>query len=66
MLERLHRQKYPIHKILVMNTEEAYWNRVWETEFPLVEVHHLKKQNLTTAEPESVLLSCRMRRLWFL
>ena len=43
MLERLHRQKYPIHKILVMNTEEAYWNRVWETEFPLVEVHHLKK-----------------------
>lgn len=43
LLKRLQQQKYPIHKIIVMNTEETYWNCSWESEFPLVEVHHLKK-----------------------
>lgn len=43
LLKRLSQQDYPIHKILVMNTEESFWDSGWETEYPLLEVHHLKK-----------------------
>ena len=44
LLDRLEKQDYPINKILIMNTEEEYWNRDWETRHPIVEVHHLTKQ----------------------
>ena len=43
LLDRLEKQDYPINKILIMNTEEEYWNRDWETRHPIVEVHHLTK-----------------------
>ena len=43
LLDRLEKQDYPINKILIMNTEEGYWNRDWETRHPIVEVHHLTK-----------------------
>ena len=43
LLERLSRQDHPVNKILVMNTEEKYWDSSWEESYPLVEVHHLKK-----------------------
>lgn len=43
LLERLEKQDYPIHKILVMNTGEEFWNPKWEAEHPLLEVRHLKK-----------------------
>lgn len=44
LLERLQKQHYPIHKILVMNTEEQYWDSAWENTCSLLEVHHLKKE----------------------
>lgn len=44
LLKRLMEQDYPIHKIIVMNTEEKYWNRTLEEQCPLLEVHHLTKQ----------------------
>ena len=44
LLGRLGEQSYPIHKILVMNTEEKGWDRRWEEVFPAIEVHHLKKE----------------------
>lgn len=44
LLTRLCEQEYPPEKIIVMNTEEAFWNKEWENNFPLVEVHHLKKE----------------------
>ena len=44
LLDRLEKQEYPIHKILVMNTEEQFWNPEWEAAHPLLEVHHLKKE----------------------
>ena len=43
LLERLSAQKYPINKILVMNTEKKFWKETWEQEYPLVEVQHLTK-----------------------
>lgn len=43
LLDRLEKQDYPINKILIMNTEEEYWNRDWETRHPIMEVHHLTK-----------------------
>lgn len=44
LLERLEKQEYPIRKILVMNTEEEFWDKSWEREFSLLEVHHLKQE----------------------
>ena len=44
LLERLNAQKYPINKIIIMNTEEEFWKKEWENKYPLVEVHHLSKE----------------------
>ena len=44
LLERLNEQKYPINKIIIMNTEEKFWKKEWENKYPLVEVHHLSKE----------------------
>ena len=44
VLERLNKQEYPVEKILIMNTEEEFWNREWEKKFPALEVHHIKKE----------------------
>ena len=44
LLERLNAQKYPINKIIIMNTEEKFWKKEWENKYPLVEVHHLSEE----------------------
>lgn len=44
LLERLSTQKYPISKIIIMNTEKKFWREQWESKYPLVEVHHLSKE----------------------
>ena len=43
LLRRLMKQDYPIHRLIVMNTEAQFWNAEWEQECPLLEVHHIKK-----------------------
>lgn len=43
LIERLTRQTMPIHRIIVMNTEEKFWNTDLESRFPDLEVHHLQK-----------------------
>lgn len=42
LLDRLKKQSRPVRKILVMNTEEKFWNTGWEKKYPDLEVHHLK------------------------
>lgn len=44
LLDRLQKQTYPIHRIIIMNTEEKFWDPQWEKNSPLIEVHHLKKE----------------------
>lgn len=44
LLSRLSVQSFPLSRIIVMNTEEKFWNKSWEKKYPLVEVHHLKKE----------------------
>lgn len=44
LLWRLHQQTCPVHRILVMNTEETYWNHQWEKKYPLLNVVHIRKQ----------------------
>ena len=34
LLNRLERQTYPISGILVMNTQEEFWNKDWEKRYP--------------------------------
>lgn len=43
LLKRLMEQSLPVHKIMIMNTEEEGWNARWEAICPVLEVHHLKK-----------------------
>lgn len=45
LVRRLHRQTYPITKILAVNTEEEFWNKKWEEEFPLLQAVHIKKED---------------------
>ena len=33
LIERLTKQTFPIHRIIVMNTEETYWNKELEEKF---------------------------------
>ena len=43
LLDRLMKQTMPVHRIIVMNTEEAFWKKELEEKYPVLEVHHLKK-----------------------
>lgn len=43
LMTRLQRQSYPIHRIILMNTGEEYWNPRYVADMPNVEVHHLTK-----------------------
>ena len=45
LLDALCSQSYPIENIIVMNTEEKFWNPKWEDAFPKVKVTHLKKED---------------------
>lgn len=42
LLERLGKQSYPVRRIIVMNTEESFWNADYE-DIPGLEVHHVTK-----------------------
>lgn len=42
LLAMLKRQTYPVHKIIIMNTEQGYWKKEYEEDERL-EVHHLTK-----------------------
>lgn len=43
LLEKLSHQSFPIHKIILMNTEEAYFPGGLAEKYDHVEVHHLTK-----------------------
>ena len=44
LLMRLTKQSFGISRLIVMNTEEEFWEKSWEEEFPVLEVHHLTKE----------------------
>ena len=44
LIKRLAKQSVPIHRIIVMNTEESMWNKEWEKLSDAMEVHHLTKE----------------------
>ena len=43
LLRRLAKQVYPIRRVLIVNTEEKFWNTGWEQEYPGCEVVHIRK-----------------------
>lgn len=43
LIDRLTGQTQPLHRILVMNTEESLWDNRLESKFPILEVHHVSK-----------------------
>lgn len=44
LLQRLAKQTYPIEKVIVINTEEQYWDEALSACYPGLEVHHIKKE----------------------
>ena len=52
LLKRLRGQEYPLHRVIIMNTEKRYWDSRYETAFSSeedtgelkLEVHHLSKE----------------------
>lgn len=43
LIDMLTKQTQPLHRILVMNTEESLWDRKLEEKFPILEVYHVRK-----------------------
>lgn len=43
LLERLDGQSYPIRRVIIMNTEERFWDPGWEEGRPTLQVHHISK-----------------------
>ena len=43
LIKRLEKQSVPIHRIIVMNTEESMWNKEWEKLSDVMEIHHIAK-----------------------
>ena len=43
LIKRLEKHAVPIHRIIVMNTEESMWNKEWEKLSDVMEIHHLAK-----------------------
>ena len=57
MIKRLEKQTLKPNRIIIMNTEEKYFEKLlygtdFAREHPLVEVHHLSKENSTMEEPD--------------
>lgn len=44
LLTMLDKQTYPVNRILVINTEEQYWDRDWEKQYPKLSVRHIHKE----------------------
>ena len=44
LLTMLDKQTYPVNRILVINTEEQYWDREWEKQHPKLTVRHIRKE----------------------
>lgn len=44
LLKRLNKQSMQVHRLLVINTQEEFWNKEWEEKYPFLEVHHIKKE----------------------
>lgn len=64
LLDSLSTQNYPVEKILVMNTEEKFWNTAWEKKFPKVNVVHLKRRFDTVDQDGGQ--DCLIQILWYL
>ncbi len=44
LLQMIRRQTYPVGRIIVVNTEKAYWNQAGYGDVPGLEVHHVTKE----------------------
>lgn len=43
LIDRLMKQTCPVNRIIIMNTEERFWDSEWDKKYPILEVHHIKK-----------------------
>lgn len=67
LLKRLSQQEYPLRRVIIMNTEEQYWNTEYETAFWQQERERdqsfryttFQKRNLTTGPPETGASACQ-------
>ncbi|MDO5415887.1 MAG: glycosyltransferase [Lachnospiraceae bacterium] len=58
LLTMLEKQTYPIGKIIVMNTEEKFWNKNGYEGIPNLEVHHIRKEEFDHGGTRHRAVSC--------
>lgn len=44
LLRRLACQRYPVHQVMIVNTEKEYWNPAFEKEYPGCRVIHIRRE----------------------
>ena len=57
LLAMLEKQKEPVRKIIVINTEKAYWNEEGFSGVRGLEVHHIKKEEFDHGATRNRLMS---------
>lgn len=55
IFDNLSSQSVPVNKVIVMNTEKELWNTdIDETKYPIVEVHHISKEEFDHGKTRNV------------
>ena len=49
LIERLYKQDCPINKIIIMNTEDALWNKEWDEKYPFRDMGNGKVRGVGVA-----------------
>lgn len=66
LIERLQKQSCPIHRIIIMNTEEKFWNKEWDEKYPFLEVHHIPKAEFDHGGTRKKQPRCLRQISWYL
>ena len=65
LLKKIAAQTYPVRRIIVRNTEEAYWDSRWEQLVPNLEVHHIRMEDFDHGGTRAEAAACSDADLLF-
>ena len=58
LMRRLSRQRYPVRKIIIINTEEALWDPELIRDIPQAEVHHISREEFDHGAARNLAAAC--------
>ena len=65
LLKKIAAQTYPVRRIIVRNTEEAYWDSRWEQLVPNLEVRHIRMEDFDHGGTRAEAAACSDADLLF-